>query len=39
MSQIFVQDNFFDIDTLNKIQQEVTSIEFGIREKQTLTIN
>ena len=33
MGQIFVQDNFFDLDTLNKIQQEVTSIEFGIREK------
>ena len=33
MGQIFVQDNFFDLDTLNKIQQEVTSTEFGIREK------
>ena len=33
MGQIFVQDNFFDLDTLYKIQQEVVSIDFATREK------
>jgi len=36
MGKIFVQDDFFNLETLQKIHQEVISIEFSPREKQDI---